>query len=175
MKVSEKKGGVTLSVKENDGTHAAIITRRGGLTEKQIEAAEMLQSGEYLNKQVADIVGVHYNTITQWLKKPKFQEKMREIAKEHRERTLHMLNGATPVATEKLIELINGKDDRLAFEAAKYVIDRELGKTTAKIEVANPVEHTLEINIDDEVKRIMSGDTEIPADAIEVDYTDISD
>ena len=53
------------------------------------------------------------------------------------------------------------------------MLDRALGKPTGKIEIETEVKNTLEINIEDEIKRIMSGDTAIPQDAIEVDFTEV--
>ena len=156
-------------VNDNNGKQVTLMASNAKeLSATQIEAAEMLASGEYLKKQIAEKLGIHKNTLIQWCKKPKFQETIKEITEEKHRRTLAMLNTATPIATERLIELIKSSDSRTALEACRYVIDRTLGKTTAKIEVENKDQHTININLAEEVERIKR-------DLIEAEYADLDD
>lgn len=159
--------------RKKDKKHPALFDNSGELTDVQRQAAEMMCSGEYLQIQVAEKIGVHRNTLSRWLTLPKIKQYMDEVKSEHRQQGLSMINSAVPVATEQLIKLLNDKDKRVQLEAIKLVLDRALGKPTGKIEIETEVKNTLEINIEDEIKRIMSGDTAIPQDAIEVDFTEV--
>lgn len=159
----------------NEDTHPAIYLSKHGLSDVQKQCVEMEASGEYTRKQMAEKFGVHRNTIRRWLEQPSSKKYLETLQNEHRQQALSQINTAVPIATKKLVELINDSDKRVALEAVKAVLDRALGKPTTKVEIETEVQNTLEINIDDEVRRIMSGDTEIPAELIEAEFTDISE
>ncbi len=155
-------------MKQTEKHTAIMLSNNEELSDMQLQAAEMLTSGEYLKKQVAEKLGIHKNTLTIWCKKPKFQKAMEEIRQEKRRQTLAMINSAAPVATKKLIELIQSGDNRTALEACRIVLDRDLGKVSAKIEVDSKDEHIININLAEEIERIKH-------DLIEAEYTDLDD
>ena len=99
--------------RKKDKKHPALFDNSGELTDVQRQAAEMMCSGEYLQIQVAEKIGVHRNTLSRWLTLPKIKQYMDEVKSEHRQQGLSMINSAVPVATEQLIKLLNDKDKRV--------------------------------------------------------------
>lgn len=108
-----------------------------GLTDKQILAAKMLQSGEYTKQEIAKEVGIHPNTMTAWCKNEKFMAAVKKCEQEKIRQTLALLSEGSVVATRVLMELVKSGDKRVQMEAAKYILDRNLGKTTSKIIVTD--------------------------------------
>lgn len=104
-----------------------------GLTDKQIEAAKMLQSGEYTKQEIAKKVGIHPNTMTAWCKNEKFMAAVKKCEQEKIRQTLAILSEGSVIATRVLMELVKSGDKRVQMEAAKYILDRNLGKTTSKV------------------------------------------
>lgn len=104
-----------------------------GLTDTQISAAEMLQSGRFTKGEIAVKCGIHPNTMTRWCKNEKFMAAVRFCEQEKIRQTLAMLNEGSARATEILMELAECDDKRVKMEAVKYILDRNLGKTTSKI------------------------------------------
>ena len=128
-----------------------------GLTESQISAAEMLQSGKFTKGEIAAKVGIHPNTMTRWCKDEKFKAAMKFYEREKIRQTLAMLNEGSARATEILMELAECDDKRVKMEAVKYILDRNLGKTTSKIIVDDSGKEEKEIDIDAALSEIRNG------------------
>ena len=124
-----------------------------GLTDKQIKAAEMLQSGEYPKTEIARIIGIHRNTLNDWCKNEKFMAAVHKCADEKIRQTLALLNDSSVIATRALIELIKSGDKRAQMEAAKYILDRNLGKTTSKIIVGDSKQDD-DYDLEEALKRV---------------------
>ena len=136
-----------------------------GLTDKQISAAKMLQSGEYTKQEIAREVGIHPNTMTAWCKNEKFMAAVKKCEQEKIRQTLALLSEGSVIATRVLMELVKSGDKRVQMEAAKYILDRNLGKTTSKIIVTDDDNKDSEFDLDAALKRIKgeTGEDE-PAD-----------
>lgn len=128
-----------------------------GLSDIQISAAEMLQSGKFTQGEIAKIVGVHPVTITRWRKNEKFMAAVKKCQQEKIRQTLAMLNEGAARATEILMELAECDDKRVKMEAVKYILDRNLGKTTSKIIVDDTGKDEKEIDIDSALQDFRDG------------------
>lgn len=135
-----------------------------GLSDVQISAAEMLQSGKFTQGEIAKIVGVHPVTITRWRKNDKFMAAVKKCQQEKIRQTLAMLNEGSKRATEILMELAECDDKRVKMEAVKYILDRNLGKTTSKIIVDDTGKDEKEIDIAAEIEAMENGDNPIDVD-----------
>ena len=135
-----------------------------GLTESQISAAEMLQSGKFTKGEIAKMVGIHPNTMTAWCKMDKFKAAMKFYEQEKIRQTLAMLSEGSARATEILMELAECDDKRVKMEAVKYILDRNLGKTTSKIIVDDTQKETKDIDIAAEIEAMENGDNPIDVD-----------
>ena len=135
-----------------------------GLSDVQISAAEMLQSGKFTQGEIAKIVGVHPVTITRWRKNDKFMAAVKKCQQEKIRQTLAMLNEGSKRATEILMELAECDDKRVKMEAVKYILDRNLGKTTSKIIVDDTGKDEKELDIAAEIEAMENGDNPIDVD-----------
>lgn len=135
-----------------------------GLTDKQCQAVELLQTGDYTKIQIADMVGVHRNTITEWCKMDRFRAALKECADEKIQQTLNKLKSRSAMATDILWKLANSEDKRVAMEATKYILDRNLGKTTSKIIVDDTGKDEKEIDIAAEIEAMENGDNPFDVD-----------
>ena len=128
-----------------------------GLSDVQISAAEMLQSGKFTQGEIAKIVGVHPVTITRWRKNEKFMAAVKKCQQEKIRQTLAMLNEGSARATEILMELAECDDKRVKMEAVKYILDRNLGKTTSKIIVDDSGKDDKDVDIESALKDFRDG------------------
>ena len=135
-----------------------------GLSDIQISAAEMLQSGKFTQGEIAKIVGVHPVTITRWRKNDKFMAAVKKCQQEKIRQTLAMLNEGSARATEILMELAECDDKRVKMEAVKYILDRNLGKTTSKIIVDDTQKETKDIDIAAEIEAMKNGENPLDID-----------
>lgn len=135
-----------------------------GLSDIQISAAEMLQSGKFTQGEIAKIVGVHPVTITRWRKNDKFMAAVKKCQQEKIRQTLAMLNEGSKRATEILMELAECDDKRVKMEAVKYILDRNLGKTTSKIIVDDTQKETKDIDIAAEIEAMKNGENPLDID-----------
>lgn len=128
-----------------------------GLSDIQISAAEMLQSGKFTQGEIAKIIGVHPVTITRWRKNEKFMAAVKKCQQEKIRQTLAMLNEGSARATEILMELAECDDKRVKMEAVKYILDRNLGKTTSKIIVDDSGKDDKDVDIESALKDFRDG------------------
>lgn len=135
-----------------------------GLSDIQISAAEMLQSGKFTQGEIAKIVGVHPVTITRWRKNDKFMAAVKKCQQEKIRQTLALLNEGSKRATEILMELAECDDKRVKMEAVKYILDRNLGKTTSKIIVDDTQKETKDIDIAAEIEAMKNGENPLDID-----------
>ena len=149
---------------ETTKVHTRGIIQDGafdGLTETQVSAAEMLQSGKYTKGEIAEICGVHPNTISRWCKNEKFIAAVKRCEQEKIRQTLALLNEGSKRATEILLELAECDDKRVKMEAVKYILDRNLGKTTSKIIVDDNTDKDKDVDIESALSEFRSGNIAI--------------
>ena len=68
-----------------------------------------------------------------------------------------MLNEGSARATEILMELAECDDKRVKMEAVKYILDRNLGKTTSKIIVDDSGKDDKDVDIESALKDFRDG------------------
>lgn len=166
------KGGCTVEKSAKKKGRTSPIGQLQGLTSKQLEAVELLLNGEYNKGEIAEIVGVHRNTITQWCKNDEFVAALKEREAEKNRQTLALLKSKSTRATEILMELAECSDKRVQMEAVKYILDRNLGKTTAKVEIDDTRKTNEDYDLQAALERIKEDSTPISSDFDTEDNTE---
>ena len=98
------------------------------LTEKHKQIALLAAAGTLQNKEIAERVGCHPNTVTRALKRPEVRALIDEMQKRMREQTVVNLveafDEAAGDAFEKLLDLMESGPPAVSFRAAESVLDR---------------------------------------------------
>ena len=68
-----------------------------------------------------------------------------------------LLSESSVIATRVLLELVRSGDKRVQMEAAKYILDRNLGKTTSKIIVDDSGKDDKDVDIESALKDFRDG------------------
>ena len=119
------------------------------LTEKHKQIALLAAAGTLQNKEIAERVGCHPNTVTRALKRPEVRALIDEMQKRMREQTVVNLveafDEAAGDAFEKLIELMQSGPPAVSFRATESILDRSQvapkSQLHAKHEVGGGVVH----------------------------------
>ncbi len=98
------------------------------LTEKHKQIAILAAAGTLPNKEIAERVGCHPNTVTRTLKRPEVRAMIDEMQKRMREQTVVNLveafDEAAGDAFEKLMELMQSGPPAVSFRASESILDR---------------------------------------------------
>ena len=97
------------------------------LSNQQITAIDLLADPSATQKDVAAQIGVHQNTITNWMKSPEFQTELRKSVVRHRRR------GAPKVleALEREATKGNAAAAKIYLQAVGYLDNREAAEVEA--------------------------------------------
>lgn len=110
-----------------------------GLTEDQQKVVEMLVFDGKTRLKIAEELGLHRNTITNWGKLPVFIAERRRCEQELARQTKEQMNTFVVAhgmqIMEKLFELSQSTDKRVSAQCSQYLVDRILGKPNAKVEI----------------------------------------
>lgn len=110
------------------------------LTDKQNEAIDLLVLGTMSKLQIAKSIGIAEKTLYNWLKLEIFREKLQKcidlfaqtkILDAKNKLTIHL-----DMAIANIVEIAQDKSNSKSFEANKYLIDRNLGAVTSKVETS---------------------------------------
>lgn len=112
------------------------------LTDKQNETIDLLMLGNLSKGQIAKSVGIAEKTVYNWLNNNE------EFKAELQRRTdvfnnTRMTDGKNKLATyldmaiNNIVEMANDRSSAKCYDANRYIIDRNLGNTTTKIEKSN--------------------------------------
>lgn len=123
------------------------------LTDKQNETIDLLMLGNLSKGQIAKSVGIAEKTVYNWLNNNE------EFKAELQKRTdvfnnTRMADGKNKLATyldmaiNNIVEMANDKSNTKCYDANRYIIDRNLGNTTTKIEQANTDPNGKNDNVD---------------------------
>lgn len=106
------------------------------LTNQQITAIDLLADPSATQKDVAAQIGVHQNTVTNWMKSPEFQTELRKSVVRHRRR------GAPKVleALEREATKGNAAAAKIYLQAVGYLDNRE----AAEVEQPKPLTSSTE-------------------------------
>lgn len=120
------------------------------LDKRQRKAIALLIENQYKKTEIADMVGVTRQTIYNWLENEEFVTELND--------TLHKIKvfGENSIKAN-LQQYINqiqklavtAESEKTRLEAATYLVDRVLGKTTSKIDLTAEAKQTVEENSED--------------------------
>ena len=133
------------------------------LDPKQQRFVQLYLTGNFTLAHIADLLEIHPNTASKWLKRADVKEALTEAQAEIHEQVAHQLKSMTVKATQKLNDLIDSPMDAIALQAVKDVLDRGGHKTKNEIKVDKTV-----TTIEEKMKTLI--DSTIPdIEYIEVD------
>lgn len=109
------------------------------LSDKQNEAIDLLIIGNMTKIQIADSVNVAEKTIYNWLNN---NEEFRETLQKRTDifNSTKIIDAKNKLATHldmaiaNIVEMAEDKNNPKRFECAKYIVDRNLGAVTTKVE-----------------------------------------
>lgn len=140
------------------------VTTTDSLSPNHRRFVTLYLSGQYTLLKIAELLGVHANTVRKWMKRDDVSTYLTEMQIEQNALVKMQLNQMTVKATNKLNDLIDSNIDGVALQAVKDVLDR--GGHKAKQEVKKEVTiTTYEQQMDALVDTTMS-------DVIDVEYTE---
>lgn len=112
------------------------IDPNSNIDERQLKLVEMLLDGEKTKGEIAEILGIHRNTVTRWLRDDRVKALLAEREAEKIRQTNSFFISKAPAAAYKLWEMASTtKDKRVAREIFTYIVDRAVGKPSAKMTI----------------------------------------
>ena len=132
------------------------------LDPKQQRFIQLYLTGNFTLTKIAELLEIHPNTASNWLKKKEVKHALEEAQKEIHGQVAIQLKGMTLKATQKLNELIDSPMDAIALQAVRDVLDRGGHKTVNEIKVDKTV-----TTIEQQMKQLI--DTTIP----DIEYEDV--
>lgn len=144
-------------MKKTDNNNQDLVNSYGyeGLTEEQCRAVELLENGGKTKTEVAEILGVHRNTIGAWDKNDCFRAARRKCASEKTRQTLSFIKSHSQEAARELWKMAQSANDkRVAKEIYMYFVDRDLGKIASKVEIDDTRVESDDYDIDEALQRI---------------------
>ncbi|NFM11390.1 hypothetical protein FDC26_14185 [Clostridium botulinum] len=140
------------------------------IAEKHIQAINLILMGNLTNANIAKTVGVSEKTIYNWLDNKDFkvelQKRTDELNSQQTEEGRRQILGLLPLAISNIAEIMADKDNPKFFETNKYIVDRNLGNTTTKIEQASTGDNIKEkVSITDMLEQVQKDNViELPKD-----------
>ena len=132
------------------------------LDPKQQRFIQLYLTGNFTLTKIAELLEIHPNTASNWLKRKEIKHALEEAQKEIHGQVSIQLKGMTLKATQKLNELIDSPMDAIALQAVRDVLDRGGHKTVNEIKVDKTV-----TTIEQQMKQLI--DTTIP----DIEYEDV--
>lgn len=96
-------------------------------------------TGQYTLNKLAQLLEVHPNTLTNWLKRKDVKEAIEEIQAGVHDQVQVELKTLTLKATQRLAELMDSSIDAVALQAVKDVLDRGGHKQKQEIKIDKTV------------------------------------
>lgn len=124
-------------------------------------------SGQYSLLKIAELLGVHVNTLGKWMKRDDVSDYLAEMQAEQNKLVKMQLNQMTVKATNKLNDLIDSNIDGVALQAVKDVLDR--GGHKAKQEIKK------DITITTYEQQISSIVADTMSDVVDIDFEEVDD
>lgn len=119
------------------------------LNEKQMKAAKMLASGDYLQKDIAKVLKVSEATVTNW-------KKNSEFAKLYEQEVNNNLKYLSHDALSTMKKLLNANNENVRYSAAKDILDRTGFKGIDKIEISGEVENPYKSLTEAELRKLIN-------------------
>ena len=109
------------------------------LPAKQQRFIHLYLTGRYKNAELAELLGVHVNTINNWLRKPEVKKIITDFQKDEHEVVESNLKALRGKAIETMAELMESPIDGIRYQASKDILDRTGHKSVQKMEVKKEV------------------------------------
>ncbi len=152
--MSEDKNKIMLTEEAEEDVYGIL-----NLPAKQQRFIHLYLTGRYKNAELASLLGVHVNTIHNWLRKPEVRRIITEFQKDEHEVVEANLKALRGKAIETMAELMESPIDGIRYQASKDILDRTGHKSVQKMEVKKEV-YTYEKQMRDLV------DASIPDDLV---------
>lgn len=111
------------------------------LSDKQNEAIDLLILGTVSKLDIAKRINVAEKTIYNWLNKEEFKAELQKRTDNfnniRNDEAKNKLSSMLDMALNNIAEIAQDRSHPKCFESNKYIIDRNLGNTTTKIEQSN--------------------------------------
>lgn len=117
-------------------------------------------TGQYTNRQLAQLLEVHENTVSGWLKREDVSVAIKEYQAMEHEMIDVQIKAMRMKAIQKMNDLMDSPIDGIAFQACKDILDRTGHKAKNEIKVDKTVK-TIEMQLKD-----------LANDIIDVDFVD---
>ncbi|WP_315074096.1 phBC6A51 family helix-turn-helix protein [uncultured Clostridium sp.] len=131
------------------------------LTDKQNETIDLLIVGNLSKVQIAKAVGIAEKSIYNWLNNNvEFKAELQRRTDVFNDTRIidakNKLSIHLDMAINNIVEMAQDKDNPKRFECNKYIVDRNLGNTTTKVETKNADNDKNEdVNIDELVNEVV--------------------
>ena len=109
------------------------------LPAKQQRFIHLYLTGRYKNAELAELLGVHVNTINNWLRKPEVKKIITDFQKDEHEVVESNLKALRGKAIETMAELMESPIDGIRYQASKDILDRTGHKSVQKMFYYFPV------------------------------------
>lgn len=128
----------------------------------QIQAVELLVLEGKTQKEVTEILDIHRNTISEWVHKSNFKAAMQKCEAERTRQTLRSIRSKSAIAVDRLWNMAETTNDkRVAKEIYMYMVDRDLGKITAKVEIEDNRQSNADFDIESELAKMEDEDNPV--------------
>lgn len=108
------------------------------LDEKHIAAIDYILSGTMLKQEIADRVGISTRTLSRWENDEEFKAELDTRRKALKKTAENKIINQTNNLVDKMFDLAyKSTDQRVKYNAIKYLLDRSLGVPTAAKEEDN--------------------------------------
>lgn len=98
------------------------------LNEKQINAIEYLLAGTMLKSEIAERVGISTRTLSRWENDEEFKAELDRWRNQLKKTAEDKITVQVTNLVDKMIKLANSSSDqRVRYNAIKYLLDRSLG------------------------------------------------
>ena len=114
-------------------------------------------TGQYTNRQLAQLLEVHENTISGWLKRDDVDIAIKEYQSMEHEMIDVQIKAMRMKAIQKMNDLMDSPIDGIAFQACKDILDRTGHKAKNEIKIDKTVK-TIEMQLQDLAKDIIDVD-----------------
>lgn len=108
-----------------------------GIEELQSVAIDYILEGKKMT-EVARCAGIHRSQLYRWLDKPEFKAELEKRRAQLRKSANDKITGQVDMLSDEMLKLATSStDQRVRYNAIKYLLDRSLGVPTAAKEEVN--------------------------------------
>lgn len=118
------------------------------LTQPQQRFIHLYLTGQYKNKQIAELLDVHENTLYGWLRRDDIRGIINEYQRAEHEQVENNLKAMRTKAMSRMNELIDSSIDAISLQACKDILDRTGHKAKQEVKVEKTVK-TFEMQLSD--------------------------